>query len=68
MERQWTLGEIVTALASAGLDIEKLREYPEQFWPQFPNLPEKEIASLPRTFSILARKSPSEGKSKSRSA
>ena len=29
---QWSLGQIVTAVVSAGLEIRQLAEYPEPFW------------------------------------
>jgi hypothetical protein len=32
VEWQWTLGEIITAVAAAGLEIVHLGEYPEPFW------------------------------------
>jgi len=32
---QLTAGQVVTAVANAGLTVEKLTEYPEQFWPMF---------------------------------
>jgi SAM-dependent methyltransferase len=32
VEWQWTLGEIVTAVAAAGMEIMFLGEYPEPFW------------------------------------
>lgn len=54
-ERQWTLGEIVTALAGAGLALVRLDEHPEQFWPQFPHVPPDQLRRLPHTFSLLMR-------------
>jgi SAM-dependent methyltransferase len=32
VEWQWTLGDVVTAVVSAGMEIEFLGEYPEAFW------------------------------------
>jgi hypothetical protein len=32
VEWQWTLGQIVTAVAAAGMEILHLGEYPEPFW------------------------------------
>ena len=55
-ERNWTMGQIVSALAGAGLLIERLEEYPEHFWPQFPNISEPEMGLLPHSFSLLARR------------
>lgn len=55
-EWQWTLGDVVTAVAGAGLTIEHLEEHPNHFWDQFPNLSKQEEARLPHTYSLLARK------------
>jgi SAM-dependent methyltransferase len=55
-ERQWSLGEVVTALAEAGLVLEWLSEHPEHFWPQFPHVPADQLRRLPHTFSLLMRK------------
>jgi SAM-dependent methyltransferase len=55
-ERQWTLGEIVTALAQAGLVLERLTEYREHFWPQFRHVPAEILDRLPHTFALLMRK------------
>jgi SAM-dependent methyltransferase len=55
-EWQWTLGEIVTAVADAGLAVERLEEHPEHFWPQLARIPDDELRRLPHTFSLLARR------------
>lgn len=55
-ERQWTLGQVVTALAEAGLRIERLEEHPDAYWNQFPMLAEDLVPRLPHTYSLLARK------------
>lgn len=55
-ERQWTLGEVVTRLVAAGLTLERLEEYPEQYWPLFREIPEAEMQCLPHTFSLCMRK------------
>jgi len=55
-ERQWTLGEVVTAIAQAGLRIERLEEHPDPYWNQFPLLAEDLVRRLPHTYSLLARK------------
>jgi SAM-dependent methyltransferase len=54
-EHQWTLGHIVTAVAAAGLRIERLVEYAAHFWPEFPRLPEAELARLPHSFLLVAQ-------------
>jgi SAM-dependent methyltransferase len=55
-ERQWGLGEIVTALVAAGLVVLRLSEHPEHFWPQFPHVAADQLARVPHTFSLLMRK------------
>ena len=54
-ERHWTLGQIVTAVAAAGLRIERLVEYPAHFWPEFPRVPPAAVARLPHSFLLVAR-------------
>lgn len=55
-EYQWTLGQVVTALALAGLRLERLAEHAQHFWPQFRAVPAEELARLPHTYSLLARR------------
>ena len=55
-ERHWTLADILNALIAAGLVFERLEEYPDQYWDQFPNLPKEIADKLPHTFSLLMRK------------
>jgi SAM-dependent methyltransferase len=55
-ERQWTLGQVLTALAKAGLRIERLEEHPDPYWNQFPLLAKDLVPRLPHTYSLLARK------------
>lgn len=52
-ERQWGLGEVVSALAEAGLSLVRLTEHREHFWPQFPHVPADQLRRLPHTFSLL---------------
>ncbi|MDX1932275.1 MAG: class I SAM-dependent methyltransferase [Capsulimonadales bacterium] len=52
-ERQWTLGQVLNALADAGLRFARLEEHPVLYWNQFPNLPEDTLRRLPHTFSLL---------------
>jgi SAM-dependent methyltransferase len=54
-EYQWNIGDIVTAVSRAGLVIERLTEYPEQFWPKLRDVDEAELARLPHTFTLVAR-------------
>ncbi|MES2464131.1 MAG: class I SAM-dependent methyltransferase [Armatimonadota bacterium] len=55
-ERQWNLGQIVSAVAAAGLRIERLEEHGETYWDQFPQMLPELVGRLPNTFSLLARK------------
>lgn len=55
-ERQWTLGQIVTALAEAGLRLWHLQEHPEPYWNQFPHLSNELLHRLPQTYSLLMHK------------
>lgn len=54
--RIWTLGQIVTALVRAGLTIKQLEEFPEPFWDQFKDIPERLLHRLPHTFALIAEK------------
>lgn len=59
----WNIGQVVTALAEAGLRIERLEEFPtveDQRW-RYGDLLE-EASSLPGVFLLTARKLASEGK------
>lgn len=56
VERQWTLGEIVTAVAAAGLEIRHLGEHPEPFWRAEGVAASAWDGRLPNSFSLLARR------------
>ncbi|WP_194821166.1 hypothetical protein [Micromonospora sp. S-DT3-3-22] len=53
---QWTLGRIVTAVVTAGLEVRQLDEYAEPFW----RMGEIDAAAfrghLPNAFALLARR------------
>ena len=55
-ERQWTLGDIVNAVISAGLTIQRLEEHPDSFWNSHPNMSPEELKKIPQTFSLSAIK------------
>lgn len=55
-EHQWTLGDIINSIISAGLILERFEEHPDLYWDMYPNLPKDTISRLPNTFSLLARK------------
>lgn len=54
--RQWTLGQVINNIIEAGLVIERLDEYPEPFWAQFPHMSDETLHRLPHTFALLAHK------------
>ena len=56
MEWQWTLGEIVTAVVSAGLTIVHLGEYPEPFWRPGGVSAAAWDGRLPNSFALLGRR------------
>jgi SAM-dependent methyltransferase len=55
-ERQWTLGDIMNSLVSAGMCLEHFEEHPDPFWNQFPSLSAELAGRLPHTFSLLMKK------------
>jgi ubiquinone/menaquinone biosynthesis C-methylase UbiE len=58
VEWQWTLGDVVTSVATAGMDIVHLGEYPDPFWRPHGVFAAAWSGRLPNTFSLLARRSP----------
>lgn len=55
-EWQWSLGEIITAVVAAGLEISSVEEYPEPFWQPAGVSAAAWQGRLPNTFSLLARR------------
>jgi ubiquinone/menaquinone biosynthesis C-methylase UbiE len=56
-EWQWTLGQIVTAISSAGLQVQVLEEYAEPFWrPQDNTAAAAWSGRLPNAYALLAQK------------
>jgi len=53
--RAWTLGEIVTALLRAGLRLERLVEYPVDWWAGHRDLRPENRGRIPLSFGIVAR-------------
>jgi SAM-dependent methyltransferase len=53
--RAWTLGEIVTAVARAGLRIERLEEYPVDWWAGHRDLRPEDRGRIPLSFGLVAR-------------
>ncbi|TQS45456.1 class I SAM-dependent methyltransferase [Cryptosporangium phraense] len=56
VEFQWTLGQVVTAVAGAGLEVVHLAEYPEPFWRYSDVSAASWDGRLPNSFSLLARR------------
>jgi SAM-dependent methyltransferase len=55
-ERAWPPSAVFTALRGAGLVVEHFGEHEDGYWNEFPNLPNKVRATLPLTYSFVARK------------
>ncbi len=56
VEWQWTLGQIVTAVVTAGLELQHLSEHPEPFWQPADADAAAWHGRLPNVFMLLARK------------
>jgi SAM-dependent methyltransferase len=56
VESQWTIGQVVTAVAAAGLEITHLGEYPEPFWRPDGVTAAAWDGRLPNSFALLARR------------
>lgn len=54
--RAWTLGEVVTAIARAGLVIDELAEHPLDWWGGHADAMPSERGRVPLSFSIVARR------------
>ena len=52
--RAWTLGEVVTAVAGAGLRVERLVEYPRDWWSGHGDIVPEERRRLPLSFGLVA--------------
>jgi hypothetical protein len=63
VEWQWTLGQVVTAVITTGLELLSLAEYPEPFWRPGGVRAAASDGRLPNTYSLLARRpaAPSRG-------
>jgi len=56
-EWQWTLGQIVTAITTAGLQLQVLEEYAEPFWrPQDETNAAAWSGRLPNSYALLAQR------------
>jgi len=54
--RSWTLGEVVTAIAGAGLRIERLAEHPTDWWGGHADVRPEERSRIPLSYSVIARR------------
>jgi SAM-dependent methyltransferase len=54
--RAWTIGEVVSALAGAGLHLEQLAEHPVEWWGGHADIVPEERGRIPLSFSIVARR------------
>jgi SAM-dependent methyltransferase len=54
--RAWTIGEIVSALVGAGLRLERLVEYPVDWWAGHRDLRPEDRGRIPLSFGIVARR------------
>ena len=55
-ERCWRPGEVINALAAAGLRYVHFDEYPTLFWNQFEHIPADVAERLPHTYAVVMRK------------
>lgn len=54
--RVWTIGQVVTAVVNAGLEIRHLEEFPVPFWDQFKHIEPSLLHCFPHTFALIATK------------
>jgi SAM-dependent methyltransferase len=56
VEWQWSLGQIITAVVSAGLEVLVVEEYAEPFWKPADTAAAAWRGRLPNSFALLARR------------
>jgi SAM-dependent methyltransferase len=54
--RAWTLGEVITALLRTNLRLERLTEYPIDWWGGHADVRREERGRIPLSFSIVGRR------------
>jgi SAM-dependent methyltransferase len=54
--RSWTLGEVLTAIAGAGLRIERVAEHPTDWWGGHADVRHEERGRIPLSYTIIARR------------
>jgi hypothetical protein len=62
VEWQHTLGQVVTAVITAGMELLSLAEYPEPFWRPGDVRAAARDRRLPNTYSLLARRPAAPGR------
>ncbi|MEM6477038.1 MAG: class I SAM-dependent methyltransferase [Pseudomonadota bacterium] len=55
-EWQWSIADIVTAIAGSGLQLQFLHEHPFNFWPLFDEIDQEQDGLVPQSFSLMAIK------------
>jgi SAM-dependent methyltransferase len=53
--RSWTLGEVLTAIAGAGLRIERVAEHPTDWWGGHADVRPEERGRIPLSYTVVAR-------------
>ncbi len=56
--RAWTLGEVITALLRADLQLEAVAEHPIDWWGGHGDVREDERGRIPLSFSVVGRRGP----------
>ena len=56
-DRLWPVSAVFQSLRRAGLSIEHFGEHPEDYFNSFPNLNQELQSRIPRTFSMMAKRS-----------
>jgi len=54
--RSWTLGEVLTSIAGAGLRIERVAEHPTDWWGGHADVRPEERGRIPLSYSVVARR------------
>ena len=54
--RSWTLGEVLTALARAGLRFERIAEHPTDWWGGHADVRPEERGRIPLSYSVVAHR------------
>lgn len=55
-ERAWPVSTVINALLDAGLSLLRFEEHPDEYWKEFPNMPDETRTKFPNTYSLLMKK------------